>query len=505
MTLTQERPTPSADGLRPATSIRRRRGRGLILAIGLLLLAVALSMMVGSASLSIPQVLEALTGHGTIESEAVVWELRAPRTLGAIVVGLALAAAGAVMQAMVRNPLADPGILGVNAGAALGGVASALSLLNPDAFDQMRFWNAGSLQNRTLDVIAPVLPFLLAGLVLALLTGRAFNAFALGEHAAKALGVRVATTRTLGILAVTLLAGSATAIAGLIGFVGLMMPHVARRIVGTDHRLIIAYSAVLGPTLVLVSDVVGRIAAPRRAARRDRHRLHRRPRPAAGRPPRPAARRPRRCRMSDSTTRPARSAPESPLLPRSLRALRAGPVSRVVSVRAVVTCALLLVVTAGVFILSLGLGRYTVLPGNVVLALLGLEDGMTGVVVREWRLARGVAALVLGAALGIAGCVFQSLTRNPLGSPDVIGFSTGAYTGAIIAMVFLGGGFAVTAGGAVLGGAVTAAIVYLVARGGASSGFGIIIVGIALTAILPSLNTWMLLAAKLEVAMSAAF
>ncbi|MGB4778946.1 FecCD family ABC transporter permease, partial [Microbacterium sp.] len=286
-------------------------------------LAVALvaSLFVGAAPLSVPEVWAVLSGSGSAQANIVVWELRLPRTVAAAAIGLALAVAGAVMQALVRNPLADPGVLGVNAGAAffvaiaiallgvrsvlayagfafagalvvtvlvyliatsatrmlssvhlilggiavgaaLGGFTSALSILHPDAFDQMRYWTAGSLQNRSWDVIAPLLPFIGIGLALALLAGRAFNALSLGEDAARALGVRVSTTRAVGIGAVTLLAGSATAIAGPIAFVGLMMPHVARRMTGPDHRRIMGYSAILGPILLLLADIIGRVAAP---------------------------------------------------------------------------------------------------------------------------------------------------------------------------------------------------------------------------------------------------
>ncbi|PWJ54351.1 iron complex transport system permease protein [Quadrisphaera granulorum] len=310
-------------GEHPSQPARRPLGRraGLGLTAAALALAVTASLLVGAAPLPPSDVWAALTGNGSQQAHIVVWELRVPRTLAAFAVGLALAVAGGVMQALVRNPLADPGLLGVNAGAAffvavavallgvrsvhlyavfafagallvtvlvyrittatarppssaqlvLGGVAvgaalsgitSALSVLNPDAFDQMRFWNAGSLANRSIDALVPLLPFLVVGLVLALLAGSSFNALALGEDSARALGARVSTTRVLGIVAITLLAGSATAIAGPIAFVGLMMPHVARWMVGPDHRWILAYSALLGPILVLVADVIGRIATP---------------------------------------------------------------------------------------------------------------------------------------------------------------------------------------------------------------------------------------------------
>jgi iron complex transport system permease protein len=141
----------------------------------------------------------------------------------------------------------------------LGGVGSALELTNPDAFDQLRSWSAGSILGRPLDVVWPILPFFAVALILAFAVSGPLNAMALGDELAVAQGVRVVRTRVLAITALTLLAGGATAIAGPIWFVGLVVPHVARWIVGPDQRWIFAYSALLGPSLLLTSDVLGRI------------------------------------------------------------------------------------------------------------------------------------------------------------------------------------------------------------------------------------------------------
>ncbi|MBQ7805398.1 iron chelate uptake ABC transporter family permease subunit, partial [Rhodococcus sp. (in: high G+C Gram-positive bacteria)] len=234
------------------------------------------------------------------------------------IVGMALGVAGGLIQAMTRNPLADPGILGVNAGAGfamvvavavfgltsiwsyiwfaflgaviataivytlgsigrggatpirltlagvaigsvLGGISSGITLLNPTAFDQMRQWNAGSLSGRSLEIVLAVAPFILIGLFLALALARQLNAVALGDDLARSLGANITRTRILGVIAVTLLCGAATAAAGPIGFVGLMVPHVARWFVGPDQRWILPYTLVCSPILLLFSDVVGRI------------------------------------------------------------------------------------------------------------------------------------------------------------------------------------------------------------------------------------------------------
>lgn len=296
----------------------RIRAAWLLVALSVLVVVVMLSITVGTKNIGLSTVWDALFDPRQIEDHFIVRGLRVPRTLAALVVGLSLGVAGALIQALTRNPLADPGILGVNAGAAffvalaigvfgigsvsgylwfafagalmvtigvyligavsrgsadparlvlagvalgavLTGITTGMTLLDPRAFDQMRNWNAGSVVGRDLDVTGPVLPFLAAGLVLALIAARPLNAIALGEDLAASLGARVTRTRVIVIAAVTLLAGGATAIAGPIGFIGLMIPHIARWIVGPDQRWIFAYTAVLAPVLLLVADIVGRL------------------------------------------------------------------------------------------------------------------------------------------------------------------------------------------------------------------------------------------------------
>jgi iron complex transport system permease protein len=177
--------------------------------------------------------------------------------LGALVVTIAVYAIGSAGRGG-----ADPMRLvlaGVALGAVLSGLTSAMTLLDPEVFDKMRGWGAGTVVGRSLELVVPVLPFLAIGMVLALLMARPLNAIALGEQLASALGANVLRTRILVIVAVTLLAGGATAIAGPIGFVGLMVPHVARWIAGPDQRWIIAYTMVLAPLLLIVADIAGRL------------------------------------------------------------------------------------------------------------------------------------------------------------------------------------------------------------------------------------------------------
>ena len=308
----------------PTVRVRERtaptRLLGLVAALVLLVTAVAASVAVGSREIPLDVVWQALFGGTAAPTTdaVVVLDSRLPRTCIAIVAGLALAVAGALTQAVTRNPLADPGILGVTSGSAfavaiavgvlgvtsvqgylwfafggalvatvvvyaigsigregsspvrltltgvalgavLSGIVSAMLLADPEGFAAMRAWESGSLEGRGWAGFVPVLPFIAVGCVLAFVISRSLNAIALGDDLAASLGARVRLTRTLAIVAVSLLAGGATAIAGPIAFVGLMIPHVARWMVGPDQRWIVAYSIVLGPILLLVADVIGRV------------------------------------------------------------------------------------------------------------------------------------------------------------------------------------------------------------------------------------------------------
>ncbi|MEJ5913203.1 FecCD family ABC transporter permease [Pseudokineococcus sp. 1T1Z-3] len=184
--------------------------------------------------------------------------------------------------------------------------------------------------------------------------------------------------------------------------------------------------------------------------------------------------------------------------------VRAGRLQARVPVRTLLVTATLGGLTLALAVVGLGVGDVDLPPVQVLSALLGGGEDLTRLVVVEWRLPRVLAAVVFGAALGVSGGIFQSLTRNPLASPDVIGFAAGSYTGALLVVVTVGGGYALVAGGALVGGVLTAAAVYLLAYRRGVAGFRLVVVGIGVSAMLGSLNTFLLLRADLEVALSAA-
>jgi iron complex transport system permease protein len=316
-----ERPLEDVPRGRGALQGGWSRGLGLGLAAGVLVVVALCSVAYGSKAIPLGTVWDALWSYDPSDNEhAIVRSLRVPRTVMGLGVGAALGLSGAVMQGLTRNPLADPGLLGVEAGAALavvvgiysfgvgsltgyvwfgfagaaaasiavyavgslgqGGatpvklalagaalqallssLTSAILLLDVETLDQYRFWIVGSLAGRDATVVSQVAPFLVVGVVLALAVTRPLNALALGDDVARSLGQRVGLARLVSALAVVVLCGAATAAAGPIGFVGLTVPHVARAVCGPDHRWILPWSLVLAPTLLLGADVMGRIVA----------------------------------------------------------------------------------------------------------------------------------------------------------------------------------------------------------------------------------------------------
>ncbi len=298
-----------------------RAGGFALLALALAAVLV-LSITVGARPIALADIWNALTAFdATQPNHKIILDLRLPRTLVGLLVGAALGLSGAILQGATRNPLADPGILGINAGAtlcvvlgisvfgitqlsgyvwlaflgagaamlvvylvaslgregatpvklalagaavtaALTSVTSAILITNGETLDQIRVWQVGARTGRTTDILLQVAPFILAGTVLALLTSRILDGLALGDDVARGLGLKVQRGRALVGLAAVILAGAATAAAGPIAFGGLTVPHLARAFTGPNYRWILPYSMLLAPILLLGADIIGRIIVP---------------------------------------------------------------------------------------------------------------------------------------------------------------------------------------------------------------------------------------------------
>jgi iron complex transport system permease protein len=297
----------------------RARALWLVALLVVLLVVVAASIAVGSREVAWQDIWAAFGGAADTFERAAVAK-RIPRTLLAVLVGAALGLSGAVMQGVTRNPLADPGILGVNTGAALAvavGVAgfglvtysayiwtaivgaavtavfvytvgslgrggatplklalagaatsaalasfiTAVVLGRNDIASVLRSWQIGGVGGGNFDAIGQVLPFLVLGLGISLLSARALNSLALGDELAAGLGERVALVRAAAALGAVVLCGAATAVAGPIGFVGLVVPHLCRLLIGVDHRWLLPFSTIGGAVLLTGSDVIGRLVA----------------------------------------------------------------------------------------------------------------------------------------------------------------------------------------------------------------------------------------------------
>lgn len=307
--------------LRPSIAAQSNAGRGLWLLgmLVLLLLLGLLSVTVGTRNVAWADITAALGGRTDTIGQAAV-ALRIPRTLLSVLAGGALGLAGAIMQGVTRNPLADPGILGVNMGAslavvigvawfgmdsanayiwtaifgagcaavfvytigslgrggpmplklALAGAATSVAfssmviavvLPRGDIAGGIRSWQIGGVGGATFERLLPVLPFLAVGFAISLLSARKLNSLALGDELAAGLGERVALVRAVASLGAILLCGATTAVCGPIGFLGLVVPHMCRLMIGVDHRWLLPFSTVGGACLLTLADIAGRIVA----------------------------------------------------------------------------------------------------------------------------------------------------------------------------------------------------------------------------------------------------
>jgi iron complex transport system permease protein len=293
---------------------------GLVLSLVVLAIVVLASIAYGSKPIPIGTVFRAFTDFDGSNEHLIVRSLRVPRTAVGLMAGACLGLAGAIMQGLTRNPLADPGLLGVDAGAALavvigiyvfdvgsllgyvwfsyagalvasvvvyglgssgrsgatpvkialagaalsallGSFTSAILLLDTETLDQFRFWNVGSVAGRDGDIARQLAPFAIVAIAVSLCTWRALDTLALGDDVARSLGATIGRHRGLCAIAIVLTAGTATAACGPISFVGLVIPHMVRKFTGPSHRWLLPYSMVLAPILLLGSDIIGRVIA----------------------------------------------------------------------------------------------------------------------------------------------------------------------------------------------------------------------------------------------------
>lgn len=287
-----------------------------VMFIALAVSGALISIMLGSVKISLPEILTALAGEGAGTHGQILMNIRLPRTLVAALVGIDLALSGAILQAIMKNPLSDPHIIGISSGAGLMGIIvmllfpehsalitpaaflgamgaamliyilawkngiqpiriilagvavsaflgagiSALMILYSDRVHSALMWMVGGLSARSWPHVAMLWPYTLVGGILALLSARQLNILQLGDEMAKSLGLRVELTRLLLTAVAALLAASAVSVVGLLGFVGLIVPHMARLIVGSDHRVLLPASAILGAAVLMYSDTVARVA-----------------------------------------------------------------------------------------------------------------------------------------------------------------------------------------------------------------------------------------------------
>jgi len=317
VTVTQTRPPlPDTASLRRPAAVRLAWFAVAVVVLAALCVA---SVAFGVREVSLGDIFAGLRGETSGVAEAAV-VARLPRTVLAMLVGAALALAGASLQAVTRNPLADPAILGISGGAALvvvAGIAffglsdpyaiialatagaagasafvyavgslgrggatplklalagaassaaflslvSAILLPRIDIVERFRFWQIGGVGGATWDRIGVAVPFLVVGALVCFVCARGMNSLALGDDLAAGLGQHVARTRLVSFVGAVILCGAATAIAGPIGFVGLIVPHMCRLLVGTDHRWLLPFTAVSGAALLVAADVVGRLIA----------------------------------------------------------------------------------------------------------------------------------------------------------------------------------------------------------------------------------------------------
>ncbi|MEV0582812.1 iron chelate uptake ABC transporter family permease subunit [Nonomuraea sp. NPDC050310] len=542
-------------------ALQPRTGTALpLLVFGVVIVLLGGSMLAGAGRVAPGQVIDYVLGaRGDDHLEMVVTTLRLPRTLAGLLVGAALGVAGLLMQAVTRNPLAEPGLLGVNAGAALGvvagivfvgaqtggaylawalggalaatalvlllgarlaplklvlagaalsatltGLTTALLVADPLTFDRYRFWVLGSLSGLPMERVLAIAPAVVGGLVMAGLAARPLAALALGDDVAVSLGYRPGRTRWWVTVAVTLLGAAAVAMAGPIGFLGLLAGFVARGVCRGRVGAQLLLAAGTGAAVLLGADILARVVAQPYEApvsllvavlgapvlivvARSRA-------VAAGAPDLSATSRPaRRLWRGRSGGHPQAAGLGTGrvggLRPADTLPVRLGGLSVLVPVRGSVVAVGLALLAAGLALGAIVAGQSAMTAAQALDALYGLGESGQRLLVQEIRLPRIVAGLVAGAALGLSGALTQALARNRLATPDLLGINQGAIIAILLAGLIAPTG---TLFGhwwiGPLGAAAAGVAVFAVAGGTGRQGYRFLVTGLALSTIAGSLT-----------------
>ncbi|WP_424862542.1 Fe(3+)-hydroxamate ABC transporter permease FhuB [Streptomyces sp. MMS24-I29] len=581
----------TAPGRRPSADPSRRR-TWLVVAgfAAVVVLLCGVSLCVGAGEVGAGGALDYLLNRHGARADSrlalVIGDLRLPRTLTAVLVGAALGVAGSLLQAVTRNPLAETGLLGVNAGASLGVVAgigllgldsgyaylvcafvgavtaSGLVLLiagrgrggspmrlvlagsalgatfggltsvvvvnSAETYDRFRFWVLGSLAGTEgFGELSRLLPVLVVGFVVALLVTRPLSALALGDDLARSLGHRPSVIRTTVAVAVTLLTAAAVALAGPISFLGLLSGFVARALAGTRAAARLVLAGLIGAAVLTIADVVARVVSrPFEApvsvivaligapvligiVRSRQLAAMGMTEPAAGTAPPGRGRTPLLTRLAKvlprhrpgheangtagtTTTGPpgttGTTAQDGPAaateaLSAGTSVLRRGPFSLLVHRRPALAVLALAALAVAAVVFSAYAGQSDMGVGRTFRAVFGQGDRFDVLLVQKFRLGRIVAGLTAGAALGLAGCLTQTLARNRLATPELLGVNDGA-TAAVLLSVTLSatGTFGAWWAGPL--GALAAVVVVTTVSGGLGQrGYRVLVVGLAMSAL----------------------
>ncbi|MGV9878907.1 Fe(3+)-hydroxamate ABC transporter permease FhuB [Streptomyces sp. NPDC003006] len=559
-------PGPVPDDTEPRTP---RRTVGLAVAgfTFALLLLVVLSLCVGAGEVGPGGVLDYLLNRGGARGDSrldlVVGDLRIPRTLTALLVGGALGVAGCLLQAVTRNPLAETGLLGVNAGASLGvvagiallgldsgyaylvcafvgavvasglvlliagrkgggspmrlvlagsalgatfgGLTSVIVVNSAETYDKFRFWVLGSLAGvEGYGELGRLAPVLAAGFLVALLVARPLSALALGDDLARSLGHRPPLIRTVVAVAVTLLTAAAVALAGPISFLGLLAGFLARAIAGTRLPARLLLAGLVGACVLTVSDVAARVVSrPYEApvsvivaligapvliliVRSKQLATMGMTEPATEESAPSKSRRLLGLRLPKRATARLSKKPTSRtprLRPADTYVLRRGPLSFLVARRATLASLLLAALLLVAVVFSAYAGQSDMGVSRTFRAVFGYGDHFDVLLVQKFRLGRIVAGLTAGAALGLAGCLTQTLARNRLATPELLGVNDGATAAVLISVTFSASGSFGAWWAGPIGALVAVIVVTLVSGGLGQRGYRVLVVGLAMSAL----------------------